>query len=91
MPTLLDIVSREKEEGQAIHLYSEGLFYKAYDRSAWLCCMLFQEFKVSCRFVKTVGDHVLSIGFPQSSLGKWTSGREVSTSVGGGRYVLKYQ
>ena len=83
MPSLLEIVSKEKESTPVINLYSEGLFYKAYDRSAWLCCNHFQKFKVSCRFVKSVGGHVLSIGFPQSSLEKWTAGHTVAQIVGG--------
>ena len=71
-----------------IHMYAEGMFYRAYEMSAYLLCSLVHPFKVSCHFVKTIGDNLLSVGFPQSSLEKWSSGHPVRKVVGG-RYILE--
>ena len=72
MTTKKEIYDIEQKNEGVVHLYAEGMFYKAYERSAFLLCTLFHPFKVSCRFVKTINDNLLSVGFPQSSLSKWS-------------------
>ena len=57
MPTKKEIFDIEKENTGIIHLYSEGMFYRAYEKSAFLLCTLIHPFKVSCHFVKTIGDN----------------------------------
>lgn len=59
------------------------MFYRAYERSAYLLCRLVHPFKVSCHFLKTVNDNIVSVGFPQTSLEKWKGERDVSSFPGG--------
>lgn len=55
-----------------VHLHKEGSFLRAYDWSAWLCCRYLHDFKVNKRQFKGIDDAVTYIGFPETSLQKWT-------------------
>ena len=72
-----------------IYLYSEGAFYKAYQKSAWLLCTRVHPFKVSARLLKGLDGPLLSVGFPKSSLDKFSAGLTVADnpSAGGGKYL----
>ena len=83
MPTKKEIYDIEQTNTGVIHLYPEGMFYRAYEKSAFLLCTVIHPFKVSGHFVKTIGDNLLSVGFPQSSLEKWSCGYHVREVVGG--------
>ena len=69
-----------------IYLYSEGAFYKAYQKSAWLLCTRVHPFKVSARLLKGLDGPLLSVGFPKSSLDKFSADLTVADnpSAGGG-------
>lgn len=45
-------------------LYKEGIFYKCYNEDAMVFVQHVKEYKVSTKFVKSVGAAVYSIGFP---------------------------
>ena len=60
-----------------IILHREGIFYIAYEQSAWLFSVALHAFRVKRLFVKCVAQDVVSIGFPMTSLGKFTGGCEV--------------
>lgn len=51
-------------------LYKEGLFYKCYNEDAMVFVQRVKKYKVSAKFVKSVGAEVLSLGFPASSIGR---------------------
>lgn len=71
MPNTDAILHAEAEkEKHTIILYSEGIFYKAYEHSAWLACLTLGQFMTKKKFIKKVGRDVISIGFPKASLGK---------------------
>ncbi len=58
-----------------IHLFPEGTFYRAYEWSAWLCCRYLNQFKATRREQKSVvtpDGTVVFIGFPMTSLSKYT-------------------
>lgn len=55
-----------------VHLHKEGTFLRAYDWSAWLCCHYLHDFKVNKRQFKGIDEPVAYIGFPETSLQKWT-------------------
>ncbi len=57
-----------------MNLYPEGSFYKAYQQSAWLLCTRVHPFKVSARPLKGFGGPLLSVGFPMTSLDKFSAG-----------------
>lgn len=78
MPQISTILQAELQNGGAhIRLYSEGIFYKAYERSAWVACRVLHPFMVKKRAVRKVGQEVVSIGFSKTSLDKWAAGRRV--------------
>lgn len=51
-------------------LYKEGLFYKCYNQDAMVFAKLVKPYKVSKRYVKSVGVEVLSLGFPASEVSR---------------------
>jgi hypothetical protein len=51
-------------------LFKEGLFYKCYNEDAMVFTEKVKKYKVSARFIKTVGSQVLSVGFPLAVGGK---------------------
>ena len=76
MAQLSEILATERvrqtdEQQRTIHLYADGTFYRAYEWSAWLCCVYIKQFKVTKRMVKTVDADMLFVGFPQTSLEKF--------------------
>lgn len=82
MAQIKDILQEEqKNDGSFIRLYAEGIFYKAYERSAWTACRVLHPFMVKKRAVRKVGQEVVSIGFPKTSLQKWAGGRRVEDAV----------
>lgn len=63
-----EIVTIEDRNTGEIHLHKEGLFWKAYQQSAYLFTREVKAFKVSKKQVKTVGDReVVFLGFPQQA------------------------
>ena len=45
-------------------LFKEGLFYKCYNEDAMVFVKNVKDYKVSEKFVKSVGAEVYSVGFP---------------------------
>lgn len=74
MAQIKEILETERENKDKIYLYREGLFYKAYERSAYLWVHKVCGYEVKCRYVKVVNKHVASIGFPHSALKTKISG-----------------
>lgn len=50
--------------------FKEGLFYRCYNEDAMIFMQHIKAYKVSSRFVKSVGAYVYSIGFPVSQVEK---------------------
>jgi hypothetical protein len=51
-------------------LFREGIFYKCYNEDAMVFVQKVKEYKVNLKFIKSVGDDVLSLGFPISETEK---------------------
>lgn len=68
MPNLSEILQNESTNTGAIFFYREDVFYKAYERSAYLFVKYVRPFQVKKRMVKSVKQEVVSIGFPTNSL-----------------------
>lgn len=63
--TSRDFVQAEAGNTGRIILYREGLFWKAYERSAFAVCSQIRPFKPTKRSLKTLGGgELVSIGFP---------------------------
>ncbi len=75
---LTDVLAKERERADraqccVVHLAQEGTFYRAYEWSAWLCFRYIKQFKVTHRRVqKDSQDTMVFVGFPLSSLEKYT-------------------
>lgn len=77
MSSLIDNLSQESKNTDRIYLYREGVFYKAYERSAYLFVKHIKPFMVKKRLVKSVKREVVSIGFPTNSLYNYFSKEQV--------------
>ena len=92
--TKLEICAIEDTNPGQVNLFPEGAFYKAYQKSAWLLCTKVHSFKVSARPLKGLDGLLLSVGFPQSSLDKFSKGLVVKENpicdviMGGGKVPL---
>lgn len=63
--TSQDFIRAEAENTDRIILYKEGLFWKAYERSAYILCMQVRPFKPTKRSLKSLdGGQIVSVGFP---------------------------
>lgn len=51
-------------------LYKEGLFYKCYNEDAMVFAKLVKPYRVSVKYIKSVGAEVLSLGFPASEVSR---------------------
>lgn len=56
-----------------IILHREGVFYIMYEQSAWLFTHSVHAYKVKKAYIKCVASDVISIGFPMTSLCKFTN------------------
>lgn len=88
--TKLEICEMEDANPGQVYLFPEGAFYKAYQKSAWLLCTRVHPFKVSARPLKGLDGPLLSVGFPQSSLDKFSAGLSVAENPSGGGINLLY-
>lgn len=66
-----EVAQREDRNDREIVLYPEGLFYKAYERSAFVCVSRISSFVPSKKRVRYLGRDLVSIGFPVSALAKY--------------------
>jgi len=57
----------DRETGQKIYLYKQGVFWTAYEQSA-LILSRHKPLRISIKFVKTVNRKVISVGFPDATL-----------------------
>jgi len=77
-----EIANREDRNETQIVLYPEGLFYKAYDRSAFACVSRVSSFKPSKKRIKYCNRDLVSIGFPAAAIGKYFPGAPQPLSDG---------
>lgn len=80
---VLEIESQRStmEQCRRVYLFQEGTFYRAYEWSAWLCVRYIQQFKTTKRLFKNEDMSIVFVGFPVTSLSKYTlEGAEVSFS-----------
>lgn len=77
MSNLQEILETESENTDKIHFYREGVFYKAYERSAYVFVTRIKPFMVKRLFVKCVNQEVVSIGFPTNSLHSYFAANKV--------------
>jgi hypothetical protein len=70
--TIEQIVKVESDNTDKIYLYREGLFLKAYNRSAFLFLKYGRSYEAFRKSYKVVGGEVAVLGFPSSLLSSLT-------------------
>lgn len=68
--TVKNILELESTNTNNIFLLKEGIFYRAYNRSAMLMVTSIFPYKVHKKWVKNAGEHIYYCGFPQQNLVK---------------------
>ena len=58
-----------------VHLWLEGMFWKAYERSAYIFCHRINDYKPYKKWIKAVGGEVVAIGFPTKAFDRMVDGR----------------
>lgn len=88
MADLKEIIDKEKlRENKrhflTVHLYQDGSFYRAYDWSAWLCVNYIKsDMKVTHRKTKTTDVDFAFVGFPLTSIEKYTPDGATTEVIG---------
>ena len=77
MSNLQEILALEQENQSSIYFYREGVFYKAYEQSAYLFVKYVRPFQVKKRHVKSVKQDVVFVGFPTNSLPNYFSADKI--------------
>lgn len=62
------IIELEKENEGSIILHREGLFWRAYEQSAYFFCNHIKAYQVKKKFYKNLNAHIAVMGFPDSAL-----------------------
>ncbi|MDR0746072.1 MAG: hypothetical protein LBF17_06230 [Mediterranea sp.] len=75
--TIEDIIKEEIENNNTVILFREGIFWKAYEKSAYAFCKHVKPFMVKKKYIRTVNDEIVSIGFPMSSTKAILQGRTI--------------
>ena len=70
------------KQNDEIILHREGIFYIAYEKSAWLFTVALHCFKVKKVYVKCVAQDVVSVGFPMAALERYAAGCKVNEGEG---------
>ena len=63
-----DILKIEQENNSSIFLHKEGLFWRAYERSAYLFTLYIKVYQITKKFYKNVNSEIIYLGFPNNSL-----------------------
>lgn len=63
-----DILQQEENNTENILLYKEGMFWRAYEKSAYLFITFVKEFKITKRYFRNVNTEIVYLGFPANSL-----------------------
>lgn len=75
--TSKDFIRAEVENTDRIILYKEGLFWKAYERSAYILCQQVRPFKPTKKSLKSLdGGEIVSVGFPWRNEAKYIGALE---------------
>ncbi len=86
--TSKDFIRAEAENTDRIILYKEGLFWKAYERSAYILCQQVRPFKPTKKSLKSLdGGEIVSVGFPWKHEEKYIGGLSVLEESAEGRVL----
>lgn len=69
--TYKQILEIEDFNIDSIYLFHEGIFYRAYEHSAFFFQKLCHNYKLKRKIIQNVNREVIYLGFPETSLEKW--------------------
>lgn len=75
--TASEIMNLEQENTNSIILLREGIFWKAYEKSAYAFHREVHPYKLSCKYVRVVKQKMVSLGFPIAATTTIISGKNV--------------
>lgn len=61
-----EILKIEKSNADSIFLYKEGVFWRCYESSVWYFIRNIRGYRVIKKFVKTVKQEIVYMGFPDT-------------------------
>lgn len=70
--TKKEIFEIEQTNYDKVIVYKEGAFWVSYEHSAYLFCECVRKFNPSKKLIQTVGNEVVSIGFPDQAWAQLT-------------------
>jgi len=62
------MLKNESDNFNAIVLYKEGMFWRAYERSAMLFVLHIKAFQLTKKYIKNAQSEVVYLGFPDTGL-----------------------
>lgn len=74
--TLSEKIAKEQVQNTSVFLYREGLFWKAYEYSAFLFVQHIRAYRAQKKHVKILKQDVVSLGFPDCALDDVLKDRE---------------
>ena len=66
--TVAEILIKENQNIENIFLFKEGIFWRAYERSAFFFVKHIKSFQVTKKHIKNVKKDIVYLGFTESSL-----------------------
>ena len=73
---IAEILEIENANTDNINLFKEGIFWRVYEKSAWRFVKNIREYRVFKKYVKTVEQNIVYLGFPDSVLPEILSSAE---------------
>ncbi len=80
---LVNVISEEAKNTGSIIMHREGLFWRVFERSAFMFTLHLKQYSATKKFFKTVSSEIAFIGFPNQALNhiiKKVKGKEVVQS-----------
>jgi hypothetical protein len=73
-------------------LFKEGLFYKCFNEDAMVFTQRVRNYKITSKYVKSIGEQVLSIGFPTNEIEKnKTTLETIKNAIGASSFKIEDQ
>lgn len=66
-----EILEKEKNNSSYCYLYKEGLFWRAYEKSAMIFVNNIRKYALIKKFYKNVGNEIVYLGFPGLAQDHW--------------------
>lgn len=75
--TTIERIDKENRNTSNLILYAEGIFYKAYERSAYVFHTRINAFRLKVKTLKDLEHPFLTLGFPMTQKEKYLKGLEI--------------